>query len=130
MHVQRELLKLLGQPVRELGGNLVMAGARGVLGGEIVKAVLRNDLHDRQWTVVQDRDREFPAVDVLLDQRRRAVGERRGERGPEGARFAGDTGPRRPALSDTLGHQGGLVRGGGWSSPPPDGASRPARHGE
>src|SRR2546425_1069841 len=88
MHVQREFLKLLGQPVRELGGNLVMAGARGVLGGGIVKAVLRDDLHDRQWTVVQDRDREFPAVDVLLDQRRRAVGERPVGGGPEGSRFA------------------------------------------
>src|SRR5437879_11240954 len=98
MHVQRELLKLLGQPVRELGGNLVMAGARGVLGGEIVKAVVRNDLHDRQWTVVQDRDRELPAVDVLLDQSRRAAGDRRAERGPDGSRFADASDPQRRAL--------------------------------
>src|SRR5207244_8710894 len=60
MHLQRESLKLLGQPARELGGSLVMAGARRVLGPEIVKAALRYDLHDRQRTVVQDCDREFP----------------------------------------------------------------------
>src|SRR2546426_2464299 len=126
MHVQREFLKLLGQPVRELGGNLVMAGARRVLGGEIVKAALRNDLHDRQWTVVQDRDREFPAVDVLLDQRRRAVGERRVECGPEGSRFADDSDPQRRALADGLDHQWELATGREGSSPLAEGQYKPA----
>src|SRR5438093_1104125 len=102
---------ILASAVFHLCGNLVMAGARGVLGGEIVKAALRNDLHDRQRTVVQDRDREFPAVDVLLDQRRRAVGERRVERGPEGSRFADDSDPQRRTLADRLDHQGELVAG-------------------
>ena len=70
-----------------------MAGARGVLGLEIVKATLRNDLHDRQWTVVQDGDREFPAVDVLLDERvapKSFVDELRAlERGIEGTALRG-----------------------------------------
>src|SRR5437867_7908133 len=128
MHLQREYLKLLGHPARELGGSVVMAGTRRVLGPEIVKAALRNDLHDRQRTVVQDRNREFPTVDVLLDQRRRAVSKRRLQRCPQAPPFPDDGDPECRTLTDGLDHQGKLVAGREGSSPLAEAPHEPARH--